>query len=121
MPSKIIVKNLKKSFGSLEVLKDINMDVEEGEVVCLIGPSGSGKSTFLRCLNRLEDITSGVVTVDGHLMSDRKININKVRENIGKMCIRDRSKLSAGKRFGSGRMAHRGTAFRDSKSFGTVS
>lgn len=83
MPSKIIVKNLKKSFGSLEVLKDINMDVEEGEVVCLIGPSGSGKSTFLRCLNRLEDITSGVVTVDDHLMSDRKININKVRENIG--------------------------------------
>ncbi|RGY97462.1 amino acid ABC transporter ATP-binding protein [Clostridium sp. AM58-1XD] len=83
MASKIIVKNLKKNFGNLEVLKDINIDVEEGEVVCLIGPSGSGKSTFLRCLNRLESITSGVVTVDGNLMSDKKININKVRENIG--------------------------------------
>lgn len=83
MANKIIVKNLKKTFGSLEVLKDINMEVEEGEVVCLIGPSGSGKSTFLRCLNRLEDITAGVVLVDGHAMSDRKINLNKIRENIG--------------------------------------
>ncbi len=83
MANKIIVKNLKKTFGSLEVLKDINMEVEEGEVVCLIGPSGSGKSTFLRCLNRLEDITAGVVLVDGHAMSDKKINLNKIRENIG--------------------------------------
>ncbi len=83
MANKIVVKNLKKTFGSLEVLKDINMEVEEGEVVCLIGPSGSGKSTFLRCLNRLEDITAGVVLVDGHAMSDKKINLNKIRENIG--------------------------------------
>ena len=83
MASKIVVKNLKKTFGHLEVLKDINMEVEEGEVVCLIGPSGSGKSTFLRCLNRLENITSGVVMVDGHMMSDKKINLNKIRENIG--------------------------------------
>ena len=52
---KVKVENLKKNFGSLEVLKDINMEVKEGEVVCLIGPSGSGKSTFLRCLNKLEE------------------------------------------------------------------
>ena len=77
------MKNLKKNFGRLEVLKDINLEIEEGEVVCLIGPSGSGKSTFLRCLNRLEDITDGLVMVDGHLMSDKKIDLNKIRENIG--------------------------------------
>ena len=62
---KISVKNLKKNFGSLEVLRHISLDVAEGEVVCLIGPSGSGKSTFLRCLNRLETITAGEVVVDG--------------------------------------------------------
>ena len=83
MASKITVKNLKKNFGRLEVLKDINLEIEEGEVVCLIGQSGSGKSTFLRCLNRLEDITDGLVMVDGHLMSDKKIDLNKIRENIG--------------------------------------
>ena len=83
MASKITVKNLKKNFGRLEVLKDINLEIGEGEVVCLIGPSGSGKSTFLRCLNRLEDITDGLVMVDGHLMSDKKIDLNKIRENIG--------------------------------------
>ena len=78
-----MVRNLKKNFGRLEVLKDINLEIGEGEVVCLIGPSGSGKSTFLRCLNRLEDITGGLVMVDGHAMSDKKINLNKIRENIG--------------------------------------
>lgn len=83
MESKISVKNLKKSFGRLEVLKQINVEVSEGEVVCLIGPSGSGKSTFLRCLNRLEKITAGEVIVDGHPISDPNVNINKVRENIG--------------------------------------
>ena len=83
MESKIVVRNLKKNFGRLEVLKDINLEIGEGEVVCLIGPSGSGKSTFLRCLNRLEDITGGLVMVDGHAMSDKKINLNKIRENIG--------------------------------------
>ena len=59
------------------------MEIREGEVVCLIGPSGSGKSTFLRCLNRLEDITDGTVVVDGYQISDKSIDINKVRENIG--------------------------------------
>jgi len=83
MPNKIVVKNLKKSFGGLEVLKGINLEVAEGEVVCLIGPSGSGKSTLLRCLNRLEKITLGEVVVDGHPISDPNVNINKVRENIG--------------------------------------
>lgn len=83
MESKISVKNLKKNFGKLEVLKHITIDIAEGEVVCMIGPSGSGKSTFLRCLNRLEKITAGEVVVDGHPISDPNVNINKVRENIG--------------------------------------
>ncbi len=83
MAKKVEVKNLHKSFGKLDVLKGISLDIEEGEVVCLIGPSGSGKSTFLRCLNRLEETTSGTVIVDGWEISDKKININKVRENIG--------------------------------------
>ncbi len=80
---KIHVSHLEKSFGKLEVLKDISTDIYEGEVVCIIGPSGSGKSTFLRCMNRLENITSGDVVVDGYNISDKKININKVRENVG--------------------------------------
>ena len=80
---KIHVSHLKKSFGSLEVLKDINTDIYEGEVVVVLGPSGSGKSTFLRCINRLEDITSGDVIVDGINVSDKKTDINKVRENVG--------------------------------------
>lgn len=83
MENKITVKNLKKSFGKLEVLKDISVEIAEGEVVCMIGPSGSGKSTFLRCLNRLESITAGEVVVDGHPINDPNTNINKVRENIG--------------------------------------
>lgn len=80
---KIHVSHLKKSFGSLEVLKDINTDIYEGEVVVVLGPSGSGKSTFLRCINRLEDITSGDVIVDGINVSEKKTDINKVRENVG--------------------------------------
>ena len=83
MAKKVKVTNLHKSFGQLDVLRGINLEVEEGEVVCLIGPSGSGKSTFLRCLNRLEDSTSGDIYVDGYCISDRKLNINSVRENIG--------------------------------------
>ncbi|MBQ8533285.1 MAG: amino acid ABC transporter ATP-binding protein [Clostridia bacterium] len=83
MTKKVIVKNLKKSFGSLDVLNGIDLEINEGEVVCLIGPSGSGKSTFLRCLNRLEESTDGTIIVDGYEISDKKLNINKTRENIG--------------------------------------
>lgn len=83
MESKISVKGLKKNFGKFQVLKGMDVEIREGEVVCLIGPSGSGKSTFLRCLNRLEDITDGTVVVDGYQISDKSIDINKVRENIG--------------------------------------
>ena len=80
---KISVKNLKKTFGDLEVLKDISTDVYKGEVLCIIGPSGSGKSTFLRCLNKLEKATAGSIIVDGEDILEKKTNINKVRENIG--------------------------------------
>lgn len=80
---KIHVQNLMKSFGRNEVLKGISTDIYEGEVVCVIGPSGSGKSTFLRCLNRLETATSGEIIVDGYHINDKKLDINKVRENIG--------------------------------------
>ncbi|MBQ5589119.1 MAG: amino acid ABC transporter ATP-binding protein [Anaerotignum sp.] len=80
---KVKVEQLKKSFGSLDVLKGIDLEVKEGEVVCLIGPSGSGKSTFLRCLNKLEETTAGTVIVDDNDITDPKCNINKVRENIG--------------------------------------
>ncbi len=80
---KISVKNLRKSFGSLEVLKDISLEVTEGEVVVLIGPSGSGKSTLLRCLNQLEKATSGQIMIDGFDVTDKHTDINKVRENIG--------------------------------------
>ena len=80
---KIHVEGLKKTFGKLEVLKDINIDITQGEVLVVIGPSGSGKSTFLRCLNRLETATSGKIIVNGENISDKKVNINKARENIG--------------------------------------
>ena len=80
---KVKVENLKKNFGSLEVLKDINMEVKEGEVVCLIGPSGSGKSTFRRCLNKLEEPTAGVIIVDDYDLMAKTSDINKIRENIG--------------------------------------
>jgi len=80
---KIHIENLTKSFGKNDVLKGISTDIHEGEVVCVIGPSGSGKSTFLRCINRLENATSGEIWVDGFRISDKKININKARENIG--------------------------------------
>ena len=80
---KIHVEHLKKNFGNLEVLRDVSTDIYEGEVVVILGPSGSGKSTFLRCLNRLEEITGGTVIVDGHDLTDKKTDLNKVRENVG--------------------------------------
>ena len=80
---KIHVEHLKKNFGNLEVLRDVSTNIYEGEVVVILGPSGSGKSTFLRCLNRLEEITGGTVIVDGHDLTDKKTDLNKVRENVG--------------------------------------
>lgn len=81
--AKLNVKQLKKSYGQLEVLKGVDVEIQEGEVVCVIGPSGSGKSTFLRCLNKLEEITAGNVIIDGKDLTDTKVNLNKVRESIG--------------------------------------
>ena len=80
---KVIVKGLKKSFRQLHVLNGIDITINEGEVVCVIGPSGSGKSTFLRCLNRLETATEGEIIVDGFSITDKKTDINAVRQNIG--------------------------------------
>ena len=79
----IKVENLTKSFGELEVLKGINQEIKDGEVVVVIGPSGSGKSTFLRCLNLLESPTSGKIFVDNEEITSKKIDINKVREDMG--------------------------------------
>ncbi|WP_103104189.1 amino acid ABC transporter ATP-binding protein [Brevibacillus reuszeri] len=79
----IQVTDLKKNYGELQVLKGITTQIAEREVVCVIGPSGSGKSTFLRCLNQLEEMTSGRVVINGNDLSDPKIDINKVREDVG--------------------------------------
>ena len=77
----IEIKNLHKSFGELEVLKGIDQNVEEGEVLCIIGPSGSGKSTMLRCINRLEEPTKGEVYIDGELVTEK--NIDQMRTKMG--------------------------------------
>ncbi len=79
----INVRNLYKSFGKNEVLKDINETIKKGEVVVIIGPSGSGKSTFLRCLNLLEEPTSGVINFEGKDITDKNVDINKIREKMG--------------------------------------
>lgn len=76
------IKNLHKSFGHVEVLKGVDVSIEEKEVVVIIGPSGSGKSTLLRCMNYLEEPTSGDITVD-NMKLDKHADINKIRENIG--------------------------------------
>ena len=79
----IKVKDLRKSFGKLEVLKGISEEIKEQEVVCVIGPSGSGKSTFLRCLNLLEEPTGGEVYLDGEQINRPDVDIDKVREKLG--------------------------------------
>ena len=80
---KVEVRGLHKSFGEKEILKGIECDIETGEVVCVIGPSGSGKSTFLRCINCLEQPTSGTIKVDGHVMDENAKNIDELREDVG--------------------------------------
>ena len=79
----INVSNLYKNFGKNEVLKDISETIEKGEVVVIIGPSGSGKSTFLRCLNLLEEPTSGIINFEGEDITNKNVDINKIREKMG--------------------------------------
>ncbi len=79
----IDIKNLSKSFGSLQVLNDISTHIEAGEILVVIGPSGSGKSTFLRCLNLIEEPSSGQIFVDGLEITDTKVDIDKVRTGMG--------------------------------------
>lgn len=79
----IKITGLKKSYGDLEVLKGIDYNVKEKEVICVIGASGSGKSTFLRCINLLEEITDGAIYIDGVKVNDPQTNINKLRTNVG--------------------------------------
>lgn len=79
----IKIEGLYKSFGELEVLKGIDCEVREKEVICVIGPSGSGKSTLLRCINLLEDITDGTVLIDNMKVNDPKTNINEIRKEVG--------------------------------------
>ena len=80
---KISVKGLKKDFGSHHVLRGIDLDIMPGEVVCVIGPSGSGKSTFLRCLNRMEEATSGEILVDGESSTGPKADVDKIHRHMG--------------------------------------
>lgn len=79
----INIKNLYKNFGELEVLKNISTTIEKGEIVSIIGPSGSGKSTFLRCINKLEEPTSGHIFIDNMDLMDKNTDINKIRERVG--------------------------------------
>lgn len=79
----ISVRGLKKSFDNIDVLKGIDIDIHQGEVVFVVGPSGSGKSTFLRCLNRLEEPTGGVILFEGEDITDKRTNINLHRQKMG--------------------------------------
>ena len=79
----ISVHNLKKSFGNVQVLKGINIEIRKGECVCIIGPSGSGKSTFLRCLNLLEVPDEGEIIIEGERILEKRKDIDKYRENVG--------------------------------------
>ena len=83
MTEKILVEHLVKKYGDNTVLNDINVSINEGDVVCVIGPSGSGKSTFLRCLNQLEESSSGDIIIDGANLTDKNTDINQVRQHIG--------------------------------------
>jgi polar amino acid transport system ATP-binding protein len=79
----IKIKDLQKQFGQTHVLRGISCDIAEKEVVCIIGPSGSGKSTFLRCINALEEMSSGEISINGYDIHNRKTDLNKVRESVG--------------------------------------
>ena len=79
----INVENLSKNFGNLKVLKNISTTINKGEVISIIGPSGSGKSTFLRCINKLEELTEGHIYIDGMDLMDKNTDINKIRERVG--------------------------------------
>ncbi len=79
----IRIENLYKKFGKLEVLKGIDINIEKGEIIAIIGPSGSGKSTFLRCINRLEEPSEGKIFIDGKNILSKETNINKIREKVG--------------------------------------
>ena len=79
----ISVKNLQKNFEGTEVLKGVNVDINKGDVICVIGPSGSGKSTFLRCLNLLEQPTGGSIIFEGNDLTDKKVDLNKHRQKMG--------------------------------------
>ncbi|QBH97096.1 amino acid ABC transporter ATP-binding protein [Limnobaculum zhutongyuii] len=79
----IKIRNLQKQFDKTHVLRGISCDIAANEVVCIIGPSGSGKSTFLRCMNALEEMSGGEITIDGYDVHDRKTDLNKLRESVG--------------------------------------
>ncbi len=83
MTTKVSIRNLHKSFGKNEVLRGMDLDVQEGEVICLIGPSGSGKSTFLRCINTLEEPTEGSIFIDDQEITSRTADIDKIRQEVG--------------------------------------
>ena len=83
MSNIIEMKNIQKHYGDFHALKDINFSVKEGEIVVICGPSGSGKSTLIRCINRLEEITSGALIVDGKDLNDKNTDINRIRQQIG--------------------------------------
>ncbi|MFY9240480.1 MAG: amino acid ABC transporter ATP-binding protein [Roseovarius sp.] len=79
----VSINNVRKSFGTLEVLKGISMDIQKGEVICIIGPSGSGKSTLIRCINALNDIQGGSITVEGQEVHDSKLDRLELRKKVG--------------------------------------
>ena len=79
----VSINNVRKSFGTLEVLKGISMDIQKGEVICIIGPSGSGKSTLIRCINALNDIQGGSITIEGQEVHDSKLDRLELRKKVG--------------------------------------